>query len=108
MASLENFKDWVAEMKIEITNMPLINRTYLESIRFRRLINKIAEIEAVIWISEHPEDITGFIAKLPFNGNKNNYIIRYSYANYKRIQCESMKKNTLQIEDVGYKIQTNM
>jgi hypothetical protein len=92
MATLENFKEWVAEMKTEITNMPLINRTYLELIRFRRLTNKIAEIEAVIWISEHPEDITEFIAKLPFNGNKNTYIIRYSYANYKRIQCKSMKK----------------
>jgi len=91
MATLENFKEWVAEMKTEITNMPLI-KTYLELIRFRRLTNKIAEIEAVIWISEHPEDITEFIAKLPVNGNKNTYIIQYSYANYKRIQGESMKK----------------
>jgi hypothetical protein len=65
MVSLEDLKVWLIQMKTELADMPLINRTYFENIRYTKQTKKIAELEASIWIQENPDDYDGFISRLP-------------------------------------------
>jgi hypothetical protein len=58
MVSLENIKEWLAELN---TNTPIPNNFIT---RFRN-IKQIAQIQAYIHIKENEEDIEGFFRKLP-------------------------------------------